>query len=363
MSTKILFIGPHRPNRNASQRFRMEQFFPYLQKKGFECDYSWFIDERSDRTFYSKGNTLSKLKIFLKAASIRFKDVQKANHYDVIFIQREAFMTGSVFFEKRFSRSTANVIFDFDDAIWLEDTSSFNKKLAWLKRPSKTADIIKLSDEVIVGNSFLAAYAKQFNEHVHIIPTVIDTTVYLPSRSNKSSPEKICIGWIGSSTTVKYFAGIIPVLKKLKEKFGDRIHFKLIGDKSFHIDDLEIESIEWHSETEVSDLNKIDIGLMPLPDNDWSRGKCGFKALQYMALQIPPVISPVGMNNEIIQPGVNGFLAASELEWIESISALIESPDLRNKIGVQARKTVVEKYSVQSQLDLLIFLLHRAKRK
>jgi glycosyltransferase involved in cell wall biosynthesis len=300
---------------------------------------------------------MGKMNILLKAIRIRLRDVLRANRYDVIFIQREAFMTGSIFFEKQFSRSRAKVIFDFDDAIWLEDTSNYNKKFAWLKRPSKTADIIRLSDEVIVGNSFLGAYALQFNKRVHIIPTVIDTSIYFPGSKNQFLNQKVCIGWSGSETTLKYFAIILPILKKLKQKFGDRIYFKQIGDKNFHTDGLEIESSNWQFDNEVSELNKIDIGLMPLPDDDWSKGKCGFKALQYMALETPPVISPVGMNKEIIQHGVNGFFAISENEWIESIGALIESQELRIKMGIAARQTVVKKYSVQSQLEGFISLL------
>lgn len=357
MGKKILFIGPHRPNRNGSQRFRMEQFFPYLESAGFECDYSWFINENDDAVIYSRGKWASKLRILLKATGMRLRDVMRAGHYDVIFIQREAFMTGSVFFERLFSRSKALMIFDFDDAIWLDDTSASNKNLAWLKRPQKTAGIIALSDAVIAGNSFLASYAGQFNPNVNVIPTVIDTNVYLPENTDPFPSQKICIGWSGSKTTVKHFAIIIPVLRKLKKKFGERIGFKLIGDKNFNAENLEIECSDWQFESEVSELGKIDIGLMPLPDDEWSKGKCGFKALQYMALEIPPVISPVGMNTEIVQHGVNGFFATSEEEWISCISLLIESHELRKKMGYEARKTVIKRYSVQSQLESLISIL------
>jgi len=339
----------------------MEQFFPYLQQAGFQYDYSWFMNENDDRIFYSAGNRIGKMNIFLKAVSIRLRDVLRANQYDVIFIQREAFMTGSVFFEKQFSRSKAKMIYDFDDAIWLEDTSSHNKNLSWLKRPSKTADIIRLSDVVIAGNSFLAAYAKQFNPRVHIIPTVIDTEIYFPSKELPLQVLPVCIGWSGSKTTMKHFAMLLPVLKKLKEKFGERIRYKVIGDKNFHSGDLQIEYSDWQFENETEEFNKFDIGLMPLPDDEWSRGKCGFKALLYMSLEIPPVISPVGVNTEIVQHGINGFLADTPDEWMTFISMLIESPGLRKKIGAAARQTVLEKYSVQSQLSSLISIFDKLK--
>ncbi len=354
---KILFIGPHRPHRNGSQRFRMEQFFPYLRQAGFECDYSWFIDEEDDRIFYSSGKWLSKLGVFIKAIRIRWKDVMSANKYDVIFIQREAFMTGSVFFEKKFSQSKAKVIFDFDDAIWKEDTSVSNQKLKWLKRPSKTADIIKLADAVIAGNHFLADYAKQFNDSIQIIPTTVDTSIYLPSKNKNYNGKKICIGWSGSKTTIKHFALLIPVLNMLNEKFGDRIFFKQIGDRNFSVDGLNIERDDWHFENEVEELNKIDIGLMPLPDDEWAKGKCAFKAIQYMALEIPPVISPVGMNNEVVEQGVTGFFANQNNEWLEHIGLLITDHDLRMRIGKQAREKIVDSYSVESQLKKLISIL------
>ncbi|MBK9731369.1 MAG: glycosyltransferase family 4 protein [Chitinophagaceae bacterium] len=353
---KILFIGPHRPNRNGSQRFRMEQYFPYLEEQGFICDYSWFLEEKEDRILYSPGNAFGKLGVFMKAVIIRLRDVLHANRYDIIFIQREALMTGSVFFERQFSRSGAKVIFDFDDAIWLEDTSEANKSMAWLKRPSKTADIIKASNLVIAGNEFLADYARQFNSAVEIIPTVVDTSIYVPEK--KPATERICIGWSGSKTTVKHFSLIVPVLKTLKEKYGSQIFFRQIGDKNFTAAGLSIESSDWKLEGEVDELNSIDIGLMPLPDDEWSKGKCGFKAIQLMALEIPSVVSPAGVNKKIIQHGENGFLASDTEDWIKCISDLIESSLLRERIGASARKSVEEKYSVKSQFPRLLSILY-----
>lgn len=352
---KILFIGPHRPNRNGSQRFRMEQFFPYLRQEGFICDYSWFLNEHDDQIFYSPGNRFGKFRIFLKAVIIRLRDVLRANKYDIIFIQREALMTGSVFFERQFARSKAKVVFDFDDAIWLEDTSDANKALKWLKRPSKTADIIKFSDLVIAGNDYLAAYARQFNKAVEVLPTVVDTSTYIPEKG--TAGKSVSLGWSGSKTTVKHFTLIEPVLKILKEKYGEQICFKQIGDKNFNLIGLSMESSDWNFSNEVEELNKIDVGLMPLPDDKWAKGKCGFKAIQYMALEIPVVASPVGVNTNIVQHDANGFLAVSSEEWLKYLFILIESPDLRNDMGKRARRTVEEKYSVQSQLKKLITLL------
>jgi len=357
MSKRILFIGPHRPNRSPSQRFRMEQFFPYLEERGFECDYSWFINEEDDQVFYSSGHWFKKFGVLMKAIRVRLRDVMRRNKYDVIFIQREAFMTGSVFFEKQLSRVKGKMIFDFDDAIWLEDTSSHNQLMKWLKRPQKTNELIAMADEVIAGNTFLADYAKKFNSNVTIIPTTVDTERFKPM-SRKKQIETVIIGWTGTHTTLKHFRMAIPALKKLKERCGEKIEIHIICDEKFDVEGLSLICKEWSLQSELNDLMEFDIGIMPLPDDEWSKGKCGFKAIQYMSLEIPSVISPVGMNKEIIHHGVNGFFASSDDEWLDILVKLVESDELREKLGKEGRQTVIEKFSLQSQLDKLIALLH-----
>jgi len=340
---EILFIAAHRPGRSPSQRFRFEQYFDYLAENGWNCRLSYLLSEKDDKIFYQPGKFFLKTIILFKSIITRFRDLASKNKYDIIFIQREAFMTGSVFFEKRFSKSRAKIIFDFDDAIWNLDISDANKKLGFLKNPSKTAKIIALSDLIFAGNQYLADYAKQFNKNVMVIPTTIDTSYHEEAKGKKE--EGICIGWTGSLTTIKHFQFAVPVLEKLKIKYGDRITFKVIGDKNYTNKNLGIAGTAWSGETEIQELQSIDIGIMPLPDDEWAKGKCGLKGLQYMALGIPTIMSPVGVNTEIISQGVNGFLASMEEEWLEKLQLLIENPDLRKKFKTEGRKTVEEKYS------------------
>ncbi len=207
-----------------------------------------------------------------------------------------------------------------------------------------------MADKVIAGNDYLAEYGRQFNNNVSVIPTTIDTT-YHQRTGDKKAESRICIGWTGSHTTIAHFEYAIPFLIKLKKKFGDRIYFKVIGDSLYTNAELGIKGIPWKYETEISDLSEIDIGIMPLPDNEWTKGKCGLKGLQYMALEIPSVMSNVGVNSKIVTDSHNGFLAANEEEWIEKISMLIKDADLRKRIGMTARKTVEEHYSVNSQKE------------
>jgi glycosyltransferase involved in cell wall biosynthesis len=347
---RILYIVPHRLNRSPGQRFRCEQYLTSLKERGFEIYYSNIISKKDDTVFYSKGNYHLKAWILIKSFFKRLSDIRKAKRFDLVFIYREAFMLGTTFFERLLRSRKALIVFDFDDAIWLNDTSEGNANLDWLKKPSKTASIIKIADLVLAGNSYLANYAKLFNPRIEIMPTTIDTNYHKRTTriSNKSS---ICIGWTGTSTTLKHFETIIPVLKKIKELFGEKVYFKIIVNIPYRFPELNIEATQWSSNKEIEDLSEIDIGIMPLPDDEWSKGKCGFKGLQYMALEIPTIMSPVGVNSEIIQDGENGFLASTEGEWVEKLSLLIEHEDLRVKLGKAGQKTVEEKYSVNALKD------------
>lgn len=348
--TRVLFVGMHRLDRSPSQRYRFEQYFEYLESNGIECELSYLISEKDDKVLYSPGNYLGKLLIFIKSWVKRSKDVNRADKFDYVFIQRESFMTATTYFEKRFAKSKAKIIFDFDDSIWLEDKNDANSKLSFLKNPAKTAKIIALCDTVVAGNNYLADYAKQYNKNVIIIPTTIDTDWYKP-KASKNDTAIVTIGWSGSFTTIKHFESAIDVLEEIKTKYGKKVSFKVIGDSNFRNDTLNIIGQDWQSKTELEDLQSFDIGIMPLPNSEWTKGKCGLKGLQYMGLAIPTIMSPVGVNTEIIEHGKNGYLASTKQEWVDCLSLLIESSKLRTAIGAAGRKTVEEKFSVKANQE------------
>lgn len=356
---KILFIVQHRKGRSPGQRFRFEQYLEYLKENGFEYEFSPLLDATDDKRFYAKGNFLGKLVVLIKSTFRRLKDLFRAKRFDIIFIYREAFMLGTIFFEKHFKKSGAKIVFDFDDAIWLPNVSEGNQKLQALKNHDKTKDIISLSDVVISGNRYLQQYASEYNNNTVIIPTTIDTDYHVPHRVNDENKSYVVIGWTGTASTLPHFETIIPVLIKLKKKYSEKIRIKVIADKEFQHKDIEIDFVKWSIEDEIEQLQQIDIGIMPLPDDKWSKGKCGFKGLQYMGLSIPTVMSPVGVNKEIIKHEKNGFLASSENEWISVLSALIDNEQLRNNIGLEGRKTIVERYSVQAWKDEYIKIFRK----
>lgn len=352
----ILFLDMHREGRSPSQRFRYEQYLPLLRKNGFRVHHSFLLNENDDKIFYSQGKYLGKAWILLKSIAKRWGDVARAGKYDFIFIQREVFMLGTTFFETLLSRSKAKIIFDFDDSIWLHQVSSTspNKKLNFLKDPGKTARIISLADCVVAGNQHLADYALQFNPTVKIIPTTIDTELYLPKEKKNNSV--VTIGWSGSKTTIDHFKEALPALEVIKNKYGNRVTITVIGDNQYRNEKLGITGKAWSLSNEIDDLLTFDIGIMPLPDDEWSKGKCGLKGLQYMALEIPTLMSPVGVNKEIIQHGKNGFLCSTTEEWIKYLDGLINEPELRKRIGVQGRIQVIHSYSVLANSKIFLSL-------
>ena len=351
MNSKILIITNHYLNRSPGQRFRFEQYLNYLRANGFDVDISFLLDEKDDKIFYSSGKLFGKLKIVGKSILRRLADLKRASSYNIVFVFREALFLGTPVFEKQFVKKT-KLIFDFDDSIWLQNVSEANKMFSGLKDAGKTSKIIKQSSLVIAGNKYLAEYARRFNQHVVIIPTTIDTKEYYPRK--KIQNDKVCIGWSGSATTIPHLKTQVAALRILKKKYGEKVYFKIIGDAFFYDKELEVKGLAWEKKNEIEELSEFDIGIMPLPDTEWAKGKCGLKGLQYMALEIPTIMSPVGVNSEIICDGENGFLATNTDDWVAKLSLLIDSGSLRNEIGKRGRQTVVDKYSVEANKNLYL---------
>lgn len=349
---KVLLIVNHRLGRSPGQRFRIEQYINFLEEHNYEFIVSNIISLQDDKVLYEKGNYTKKAAIEWKARKIRNNDLNILNDIDLVFIYREALLTKSIKYEKAFAESKAKVIFDFDDAIWLPNVSSGNKRLQRLKKPDKINDVLPLVDMVFAGNDYLAKHATQYNSNVKVIPTTIDTSYHL--RKSERQKKRICIGWTGTDTTRKYLDLLIPVFRDLKLKYQDKIYFKIICDLPWQPKEFEVVNEKWSKDKEISQLEEIDIGVMPLTDDLWSRGKCGFKALQYMAMESIPVVSPVGVNKEIVENGVNGFLAKDEEEWVSKLSLLIDDSQKRKKMAIEARKTIEEKYSVKANQELYL---------
>lgn len=354
----IFFLFPYPLSESPSQRFRFEQYFTLLEKSGVACYKQSFWGIKTWRVLYKGGHTLQKVVGFLTGILKRMFLLTKIGNADYVFIHREMMPVGPPVFEWIIAKIyRKKIIYDFDDAIWLPNTSAENRIVSIIKWHSKTQLICKWSYRISCGNSYLADFAKLFNREVVFNPTTIDTenhhnpTLY-PHRAN----GKITVGWTGSHSTLKYIDVVIPVLKQLETKYGAIFQFIVIANKKPELPLTNLVFIPWKEQTEIEDLSQIDIGIMPLTDDIWAKGKCGFKALQYMALQIPAVVSPVGVNTEIIDSGVNGFLCSSEEEWFNAINKLIKDESLRLRVGAAGRKKVMERYSVLSNSSTFLSL-------
>jgi glycosyltransferase involved in cell wall biosynthesis len=330
---------------SPGQRFRIEQWEPLLRQRGVEITYAPFENELLHGLLYQTGNMGAKLTHVSRGFARRLSLINSVQQYDAVYIFREAALFGPAVFERMIKRRRLPIVFDFDDAVFVSYRSPSNGYLSYLKFAAKTKTICRLASHVMVGNSYLAEYARQFNPHVTIVPTTIDTEKYSVRQANPSDIP--VIGWTGSFSTVQHLDTLRGALQKLAER--ERFRLRVIGTPEYRVEGVTVEAIPWRSESELDDLRPIDIGVMPLPNDAWSKGKCGLKALQFMALGIPTICSPVGVNTEIIQDGQNGFIADTEPEWVDKMGRLLRSSELRNQLGLAGRATVEQKYSAIAQ--------------
>jgi glycosyltransferase involved in cell wall biosynthesis len=360
---RVLALSPI-PEEGAGCRFRIAQFIPYLESVGFEVTLQSLFTPEFFRLVYRPGQYLRKA-VALGGLSIkRLAALASVSQYDVIFLYREIFPLGPPLVERWLtSRRRPPIVFDFDDAIFLPNVSDANRLIATLKQPGKVSAIVRRSDRVIVGNDYLAAYARQHSNAVTVIPTSVDLSRFVPrpagSDATRPATEPPVIGWIGSPTTGPYLKMLRPVFEKLAErrKFVLRISG---AAEPVSIPGVQVDNTPWQLDREVELFNTCDIGVYPLPDEDWSKGKCGFKAIQFMACGVPVVSSAVGVNREIIHDGSNGFLATTVDDWIAKLEQLLSDTELRCRFAAAGRQTIAERYSLEINAPKLAATLRAA---
>lgn len=353
----ILFVTPYPSGKAPSQRFRFEQYVGLLKARGHTLEFAPFMDDNTWHVLYQNGKLAAKSLGIFKGFVRRFLWFFKAYRFDFIFIHREATPVGPPVFEWVIGKVLQKkIIYDFDDAIWLPNTSEENRLAAHLKWHSKVGAICRWSYKISCGNQYLCAYAKQFNPNVILNPTTIDTEkVHNPDgyRAREDSKKPV-IGWTGSHSTLIYLDLLVPIIQELEKKYD--FNFLVIANKAPQLDCKSLRFLPWNKEREIGDLMNIDIGVMPLTDDAWAKGKCGFKALQYMALEIPALVSPVGVNAEIVDDGANGFVCHTPQDWYKKLEMLIVNPSMRKSLGKNAREKVLKNYSVLSNADNFLAL-------
>jgi glycosyltransferase involved in cell wall biosynthesis len=357
----ILFLVPYPQGQAPSQRFRFEQYLDALLAAGHTYTIESFLSVATWTVLYKPGHALIKAMGIVSGFGRRLGLLLQLPVYDFIFIHREATPLGPPVLEwllvKVFRKK---IIYDFDDAIWLANTSEANRMVAGLKWHHKVASICRWAYKNSCGNTYLATYAQQFNLRSIVNPTTIDT-VHLHNRvRDQSAPGRLVIGWTGTHSTLKYLDQIVPVLAQLEAE-GLDFEFRVISNHPPILPLRSLIFVPWRKTTEIADLLAFHVGLMPLEDDLWAKGKCAFKALQYMALGIPALVSPVGMNTEVVQDGYNGYICATPTDWEASLRQLLGDHNLRQRLGVAARATVVERYSVQANTANFLALFEECK--
>jgi glycosyltransferase involved in cell wall biosynthesis len=344
---RVLALSPI-PEEGAGCRFRVSQYIPALESAGFDVTLSTLYTREFFQSVYKPGGYMSKAAGFAFLAVRHLASLAHVSRYDVIFLYREVLPIGPAVVERLLgARGLPPIVFDFDDAIFLPSVSEANRLIAALKVPQKVSTIIRASACVIAGNEYLAAYARRFNPNVVVIPTSVDTARLKPRAAapDPSAPTDPIVGWIGSPTTSMY----LRLLERVIPRVAARHRFRLRvsgADRAIQFPGVITENVEWALDREVDLFNTCDIGVYPLADDEWAKGKCGFKAIQFMACGVPVVAAAVGVNRDIIQDGVNGFLATSEDDWVEKLGLLLEDATLRRRLAHAGRQTIEERYSV-----------------
>lgn len=337
----------------ASSRVRVYNYKPLLENYGFRITIIPY-NSSMDSEFNVLNNkrdmlikSVNKLNQFFKC----WLCIIIAPRYDVFYIQRvllPEWVLGLIRFLSR------KIIFDFDDAIYLADkwNKSFFDKRKFTKRFER---VLKLSDHVVVANHNLREVASRFSKRVTVLPTSVDTDKLVP-KTGRYSDGKILIGWIGSPWAVRYLEPLVDIFRAISKKYKF-LKFSLIGISIAPDWGIDISAKEWSLESELEDLNSFNIGIMPLGEDEWSAGKSGYKLVQYMSVGIPCVASPVGINKEIVEEGVNGFLAKTPEEWLEKLSILIENEALRKSMGAKGREKAEKCYSYRANVIKLMDVL------
>ena len=354
---RVLFVTQYGPLA-ASSRTRVFQYLPYLRDAGIEAEVRIVIpDEWSTRFGHrgAAGRLLYYVVSFFRTLWVGVHCLWSVRSFDRVVIQKVLFPAPIALMLRRMRR---RVVFDFDDAMFTTDAP--RGFLGWVgrwRRQSGLPRMLASSAVAIVENDYNRAYAGRFADRVEIITGPIDTERYSPRE--REANENVVLGWIGSPTTTPYLSDISRSLERVAEARPGVI-LRLIGVLPLQPDRSKVEQFDWSLETEVDHLASFDIGLMPLPDDPWTRGKGGYKLLQYCAMGLPVVASPVGVNAEIVEHGVTGFLADSEETWTEQLLKLVDDPDLRTRMGRAGRQRMLERYSLESSSRKLVDILSQS---
>jgi glycosyltransferase involved in cell wall biosynthesis len=363
---KVLGLASY-PVEAAATRYRLDQFIAPLAERGISLTIHPFLDSKLFARLYRRESLPRNALGLIKSAIVRLTDVLRANSADVILLQREAMMFGPPVIEWLMTRVCKRpLVLDLDDATYVSYTSptygGLGKMLKWF---SKTDDLIRWASVVTCGNAAIAEHVSSLGTTARIIPTVVDTDIFRPLARPSGGP--VVLGWIGTHSTFPYLESIFPVLQDLAGTYPFRLKVVGANKAEVNVPGVEVENLEWQMEREVADFQSIDIGLYPIDaalySGKWASGKSGFKAIQYMAVGVPYVATPVGASATIGEVGVTHLFASSNQEWRSALEALISDRQKRQAMGAAGRRHVTEHYALPQQADKLAAVLREAFAK
>ena len=338
----------------ASSRLRMLQYVPALRASGFEVDVHPLLDDRYVRGLYAGSIPIAHVvRLYFR----RLRCLLSRAKYDIVWVEKELFPWIPAWLENRLIAKDSSLVVDYDDAVFhrydMHGSSMVRSMLG-----DKISALMRRADMVTAGNDYLADYALRAGcRRVEWLPTVIDIERY-PQRlapATENRHEQITIGWIGSPATGDYLRVVDAPLRELRARHA--FQCVAIGARDDQLAETLFEQRLWSEATETAQLQQFDIGIMPLPDAPWERGKCGYKLIQYMACGLPVVASPVGANRRIVVDGDNGFLASDDRQWVDALDRLIRDPGLRERMGARGRRMVEGSYCMQVQAPRLVGML------
>jgi glycosyltransferase involved in cell wall biosynthesis len=343
-----ILILPRYSRLGASSRLRIYQYIPYLESAGIHCIVHPFFDDLYVNSLLTKHKPLFNIiKSYLKRVYFLFK----YKNIDIIWIEKEVFPWVPYWIEQIAVFNKKKTIVDYDDAVFYQYTQH-SSRVVRILLGEKIDKIIESAFIVVVGNEYLKKYAVTADSNrVKVVPTVVNIDNYKTTYKNVTI---VTIGWIGSPATTKYLCSIAPIFSYFQ---NSNIKFIAVGAKKELLVGLPIEVILWNEEQEAYNIQQFDIGIMPLTNELFAQGKCGYKLIQYMACGKPVIASPVGVNCSIVKHGINGFLASTVDEWKEAIISLVDDPYLRLNMGTKGRKLVEQEYSLDITVPLLKTLI------
>lgn len=353
-AVRVLCLVPY-PSLGASNRLRVEQYAGPLRELGIELVVSPFLDARGYRLLYRRGRTPEKIFAMAQGLARRVRDLARARSFDLVLVHREAGLVGSPLIERVLGVMGSRYLYDFDDAIFLEPPYAVNRKWNWLRPASRVTEIARSARLVVTQNEYLAGWARKLNNEVIVIPTPVDTNRHVP-RSPRGPERPLVLGWVGSPTTAPYLRLLDEVLPRIAARHP--IVVRVIGGP-YENARVPVEQLPYVLDDEPAQVAAFHIGLLPQPDDHWTRGKGAFKALLYMASAVPVVASRVGVNEKVIGDAA-GYTVSTDEEWFRALDTLLGDPALRAQMGEAGRERVVEHYSVRALAPRLADAIRRA---